>query len=262
MADPGSLNEFLRARMPGPSPLLHGIVEANAGALLRLAPEQIRPEAAPFLRVLKEGPAMSLRRAARFRRCLPLVVQDTISADRQTALPLEQGGERRMEPDAWALDFRLPRHRLALLPGELVLRLARYFGLVRFRAEIAGLIRREDTLALRAEVGEEGHAFALRRTVFLPFPTNPSWSSASPSLAADVSSPLSSRIRRSGFTALGACLADAPDTVFRLARRAAVPEFAEILDAARRNRPTACPWPLLRILLCKEVAPAWAPCFS
>jgi hypothetical protein len=77
---------------------------------------------------------------------------------------------------------------------------------VRFRAEIAGLIRREDTVALRAEVGEEGHAFALRRTVLLPFPTEPSWSSASSSVEADVYSSLPSRIRRSGFTALAPAL--------------------------------------------------------
>jgi hypothetical protein len=265
MAAPESLPEFLGAQMLSPSPLLRIIVEANAGAILRLCSEQIRPEAAPLMQMLREHPAMSLRRAVRFRRCLPLVVQDMAWPDQQ-AWPLEPGSDRRKGSEPWVLDFRQPRHRLALLPEEHVLRLARYFGLVRFRGEITGLIRREDILNLRAEVGEEGHIFALHRTALLSFPTNSYWSSASPSASSlaelETSAPLALRVRRSGFLGLAACLADAPETVFRMARRASVGEFTEILDAARRNRPDSNPWPMLRNLLCKEVIPAWAPCFS
>jgi hypothetical protein len=134
--------------------------------------------------------------------------------------------------------------------------------LVRFRAEIAGLIRREEILALRSEVGQEGHLFALRRTALLSFPTDLSWTSVSPSAWLDTSVPLPLRVRRSGFMAIAACLADAPETVFRLASRAAGPELAEFLLAARRSRPATCPWSLLSILLGKEVATAWSPCFT
>jgi hypothetical protein len=163
----------------------------------------------------------------------------------------------------WALDFRLPRHRLALLPPEIALRLARWCGLALHRTEILNLMKKEDVLALRKEVGEEGHAFVLRRSALLPIPSRCDLDEK----VFPEGALLSLRIRNSGFTAMALCLADAPAVVASMAHRCASPDFAALLDAARARasldtaRDARTHWPLLFTLIRREVAPIWAPCF-
>jgi hypothetical protein len=246
-------HEFLRNLMATGSPLLHAVVQANTTASLYLPLERVHPGALSLLALLREKCAARPNRAGRFSRCLPHLMAQTGNAG----------------SFAWALDFRVARHRIALLPPELALKLARWFGLVRHRAEVLNLVRREEVLALREEVGEEGQRFILRRSALLPDAgrTVPDAGSSAGALP--------QRIRGSGFAAIAACLADAPPPVRDMVRRSAPAGLAEKLkDASGVSADTPGTsdsqiavtaahvyWPLLRTLLLKEVAPLWAPCF-
>lgn len=187
-------------------------------------------------------------------------------ANQSLASPDARAEERQAWGDAnWIFAFSLPRHRLALLPGPLLLKLAAWFGLARFRGEVAKLVRREDVLALREAVGEDGRAFALRRSALLPGLRHDA--PAFLTSEEDASRPLFERIRLAGFAAVAACLVDAaPSIPCRLA--ATMPEefAARLLLAAKADAEASVPdavvvWPLLRTLIFKEIAPEWEPCF-
>jgi hypothetical protein len=251
---------FLRGLLKTKAPLLGLILRANVSAPLHLQADQTRPEALPLLTLLKKKSAARPGVSGRFLRSWPRVLA---CAPEQTE---EHPAEHTEEQVEWALDFREPRHRLALLPPELVLQLARWYGLVRHRTEVLSLVKREDVLALRAEVGAEGQLFVLRRSALLAGAAHTGVNTDARA-GQDQKLPIAERIRHSGFAALAACLADAPPPVLRLARCAAPPELAALLTKAADISPAAgssgdiSPWSLLRLLLCKEVCPRWNPCF-
>jgi hypothetical protein len=203
-----------------------------------LAPEAVRAGALPLLPLLREPQA-----AAR--------LQDRVFL----LLPPESAD------GVWSLDFRVPRHRLILLPPDVLLRLVRWCGLARYRTEAAGLIEAAAVRALRDEVGEEGRHFVLRRSRLLPAPGE----EADGDLAG---LPLAERIRKGGFDLVAACLEDAPQKTRALFRRVLPREFAARFPPEPASSPAARPekaarcWPLTRAVLFKEVAPAWEPCFS
>ncbi|MDR2892619.1 MAG: Yop proteins translocation protein K [Deltaproteobacteria bacterium] len=239
-------------------PLLDAIVSCNRLFPSRIRTDAIVPEYAPLLPLLKKDAVESSRFTKRMHSLFPSVPQGIFGSDNAWSVC-----------NTWALDFRLPRHRLALLPPDILVKLARYFGLVRHRAQIRRLIDRDAVLALREEVGEEGRRFVLRRSILLP--------GARPEVREEADEgtlSLPERIRHSGFSAVASCLADAP---FPLTERLSltVPgDFAAHLAEAGRaqmgsalrdsnaNHDTATEhWALLRTLLFKEIAPEWEPCF-
>lgn len=65
------------------------------------------------------------------------------------------------EDDCW--DFEEPRRRLSLLGPETLARLARYCGAVLSWPRIVAIIGKAQIQELKAGLGEDAHAFALRR---------------------------------------------------------------------------------------------------
>lgn len=221
--------ELLRRR----SPLLDAIVAFNTGLPARIVPSALAPDAAPLERFLRET-----GHAAPFARRLPLLVD---------------GAEA-----VWIADFSEPRHRLALLPPAALEKLALWHGLVAHRPEVTGVIDREGVRALRAELGEEAYAFALRRSSLL------AGAGSAPPPPKD--EPLVRRVIRTGRTAVAACLADAPPLVRTKLAYTLESEFAALLAGPRgTGKPggldPASVWPLLRTLAEKEIVPSWQPCF-
>lgn len=60
-------------------------------------------------------------------------------------------------------DFQEPRRRLALLSPDTLSRLARYLGAALCWPRLAAIIGRQQLQDIKAELGEDVHAFALRR---------------------------------------------------------------------------------------------------
>lgn len=199
----------------------------------------VRPEAAPLLPLFARDARSSSRMAGR----LPLLYADA--------------GTAGLKPRSWwALDFRVARHRLALLDPDTLTRLVLWCGLMRHRGEIARTIDRESVLALRAEVGEEGHMFVLRRSALLP-------GARDLRAAPEGGGPIGERLRAGGCAMIASCLADAPGTVTAAFLRTAPGMFAEPLRSApAAGGDPSRHWPLVRTLLFKEIAPAWEPCFT
>lgn len=234
--------DFLRSLVHDNPPLLAAVIDCNRRFPARIRPDAVPPEKRDLLALVRSDEA----RSSRFLGRLSLLGEPD-KTDEESVWT------------RWALDFRVPRHRLALLPPDTLVRLARWFGLVRYREEIAKLIDRDAVIALRDEVGEEGRRFALRRSALLPASREENGAGRD----AD-SRPLVERIRHSGFSAVAACLSDAP---FPLVPRLGltVPEdFAERLAdrTAAETDEAARHWPLLRTLLFKEIGPEWETCFS
>jgi hypothetical protein len=240
--------EFLLQCIRDRHPVLDALV-----AFYRDYPQYVQPwavsEAASALRPLFVGDAAaSWRMTAR----LPLLWAEAGTSDQASS------GKAARPASWWALDVRTPRHRLALVAPPSLHLLALWCGLAAHRHEIARSINREDVLALRAAVGEEGHRFALRRTAFLPGVRE---------IVQDENqdAPLAERIERSGQALVASCLADAPPALLTALRRLVPQGFAAALDAAVLDKDAAAcerHWPLVRTLLFKEIAPAWVPCFS
>ena len=61
------------------------------------------------------------------------------------------------------LDFHEPRLRIALLSPETLTRLARYIGAALCWPRITSVIGRQQIQEIKASIGEDAHAFALRR---------------------------------------------------------------------------------------------------
>jgi hypothetical protein len=229
---------FLQDLIQSRHPLLGGILAFNRRLVSRLRPDVLSP-AGRILAPLAAGE----RASARLARRLPLLAE----------WPHPYG----------LLDFRVPRHRLALLPEESLVHLARWHGLTRHRTEVATLIDRADVLALRAEVGEAGHIFALRRSSLLPGARE-----TAPTAAGGAeSAPLPERIRRTGFAAIARCLADAAPALRDALALIPPVDFAAHFtaaggEAAAAHAAAPDEWPLLSTLLFKELDPAWARFFS
>ncbi len=237
--------EFLQGLIRSRHPLLGGILAFNRKLVSRLRPDVLSPAGRAIAPLIRDE-----RASNRLLRHLPL---------------LAHGGDGPAPSASWLLDFRVSRHRLALLPDETSLRLALWYGLTRHRAEVAALIRREDVLALRAEVGEEGHLFALRRSSLLPGARE---TAKGAEKEVPRAAPLAERIRHAGFSAIARCLGDAKPALLDALECILPADFAGHVAAVRKSpRATsadaaAADWPLLRTLLFKEIDPAWAPCFS
>ncbi len=230
--------EFLQGLIQNRHPLLSGIVAFNRRIASRLRPDVLSPEGAILSPLLRDEHA-----SARLAQHLALLVPQAEAMD------------------AGNYDFRLARHRLALLPEETLLQLARWYGLMRHRTEVMTLIDRPAVLALRAEVGEAGHHFVLRRSSLLPGARD-----EAEVKVPDAALPLSERVRHSGFAAIAHCLSDAPPSLMRVISWILPQDFAaHMTNAGNHDAPVAdaaAPWPLLRTLLFKEIDPAWAPFFA
>lgn len=239
-------------------------------------PHGVRPEAAPLLPLFARDAGPGSRMAGRAR----LLYTDT-AGPYSGPYSGQDAGPSSGPPTWWALDFRVVRHRLALLDADTLTRLARWCGLLRHKAEIARMIDRESVLALRAEVGEEGHRFVLRRSALLP-------GARDLEAAPEGGGPIGARLRASGYAMIASCLADAPGPTTAMVLRTAPGMFADALRAAvpapaspfpgpgsgpgSDSSPGPVPsqaandpsrhWPLIRTLLFKEIAPAWEPCFT
>lgn len=241
----GDLREFLLERIRDGHPLPGAVVAFNRRFPARLQAGAVVPEAAPLLPLLAED----ARASSRMMRLAPFLSADADAFGDNAALA-------RM-----AVDFRVPRHRLALLEPETLHRLALWCGLTLHRAEVSRLIDRDAVRALREDVGEAGHLFALRRAALYPVARD-----GAPLEKEDARRSLPERVRGSGFAATAACLADAPPPVAAVLLRTLPEEFSAVLRAAVAAAPqpaeAARRWPLLRMLLFKEVAPAWEPCFT
>jgi hypothetical protein len=233
-------SDFFRRLVSERHPLLDAVLAFQRLFPGYLTPEAVRTEALPLLPLLREPAA-----AARM-------------LDRVASLSPPES-----ENDVWSLDFRVPRHRLILLPPDTLLRLARWCGLVRHRTEAARLIEAASVRALRDEVGEEGRHFVLRRSRLLPCPGEETDGNGDPA-----GMPLAERVRHGGFAIVAACLEDAPQKTRALFRRVLPREFAARFPLEPESPPAARPakaarfWPLTRAVLFKEVAPAWEPCFT
>jgi hypothetical protein len=115
-------------------------------------------------------------------------------------------------------------------------------------------------LALRAEVGEAGHIFALRRASLLA-----DGRKTAPQDAPEMKTlPLPERIRHTGFAAIARCLADAGPALLAALALVLPGDFAGHIATQQSVSADAASgeWPLLRTLLCKELDPAWSAFFS
>ena len=233
--------EFLQQLIRSRHPLLGGILAFNRRLVSRLRPDVLSPAG---------------------RTLAPLAAEERASARLARHLPLLVAAQHPPHPH-WLLDFRAPRHRLALLPETSLLHLARWHGLTRHRAQVATLIDRAEVLALRAEVGEAGHFFALRRSSLLPGARE-----AAPQPAPETKkTPLPERIRHTGFAAIARCLAGAGPALLDALALVLHGDFAGHIAAVRTSPPASADaavdeWPLLSTLLFKELDPAWEAFFS
>ena len=230
------LQELIRSRHP----LLGGLLAFHRRLASRLRPEVLSEAGRVLVPLTRDE-----RASARLARHLPLLVRAD-AAPQMRQLP----------------DFRTPRHRLALLPDEILLQLARWHGLTRHRAQVATLIDRAEVLALRAEVGEAGHIFALRRASLLPVARD-----AAPQAGHRTDTlPLPQRIRHTGFAAIARCLADAGPALLAALGLVLPGDFAGHIAAlggeSVSTEAASGEWPLLRTLLFKELDPAWSAFFS
>ncbi len=223
----GASKEFFRNIARHNPGLLEAIVSFNRDVPGRLRRVTGIPDIRAFL---AEG-----EHARHFARALPLLVAGASAA--------------------WTGEFALPRHRLALLPPGPLEKLGLWYGLVVHRQEVTALIDRPGVTALRETIGEEGYAFALRRTALLAGPRM-----APPDLPGTQAPPLAKRIVRAGREALAACLTDAAPLVREKLFLTLDPEFTALWDAPGKPDPEAA-WPLLRTLAVKEIAPQWRTLF-
>jgi hypothetical protein len=71
-------------------------------------------------------------------------------------------------PPCW--DFGPPLRRLALLPSSELARVARFVGAYLHAGAVRSVIARTPLMALRAAIGEDAYAFAVKRAPFLKAP--------------------------------------------------------------------------------------------
>ncbi len=175
-------------------------------------------------------------------------------------------------------DFAEESRRMALLDGAEAARLALVFGTALHAPDFSRLVRRDDVLALRAELGTDLYAYGLQRGRYQLGGVRRHFA---PLREVERTGPgLAGRIREDGARALALCAAAWPDAL-----RARLAWPGELLapsgagnaaDADIAQPPGAADTPMdghgqavwrgvwfgLRKLLLKEVAPQWAPCFD
>lgn len=140
------VQDFLKGLARANHPLLRRIVDFNTRFAARIP-------AASEGRMLPELPRGLLPARTPFaaRRFAPV-------------LPLMFG----QKTTPWALDFRQPSRRIALLPPDLLVRLSCWYGLAAFRREVGELIRRDAVMALLEQDGELRGVLETYRSLLLP----------------------------------------------------------------------------------------------
>lgn len=169
-------------------------------------------------------------------------------------------------------DFAEESRRMALLDAGEAERLALFFGTALHAPDFSRLVRRDDVLALRAELGADLYAYGLQRGRYQLGGVRRHFA---PLREAERTGPgLAGRIREDGARAIGLCAAlwpDAlrarlawPDDLLAPSGSGISPAFgaadAPVDDAGQAAWRGV--WFGLRKLLLKEVAPQWAPCFD
>jgi hypothetical protein len=154
-------------------------------------------------------------------------------------------------------DFGDQPRRLALLDGDSLRRLISVTGLAMNAERIARTIERLPLLAIKADIGEEGYWFALKKAPFmvgrrlsLPLPErqdSESWQDY---------------VLRCGTKALEACLGHEPDAFTRRLQlklpKPLAQDFGKQPKVEMKDEATF----VLQSLLLKEVIPGWAPWFT
>lgn len=149
-------------------------------------------------------------------------------------------------------DFSAPAARLALLDGDTLTGLIRRAGLALVSGRIRRAVRRDAVLAMRAALGEQDYAFAVRRALLL-----------ASDLAADDGEEVDPAIiaqqaEEAGTQALAAVLAGQPPSlVKRLMLK--LPRGFRLDPGKGPPRPALLPL-LLRVI--KETEPRWASLFA
>lgn len=174
-------------------------------------------------------------------------------------------GKELAEPARFVFwDYAEESRRLALLPPKMLLRLAQVFGIAIHAPEIAHIVKKEQLLPLKADLGEELYHYALYRGQYQLGKIRELF------FLLDRQETLCCRAMRHGIASLRACaLAWAPElqtrTFARLAKNAAQDAdlFSAPLPAPLRQEQNASRlWQALKKLLIHEVAPTWAQCFD
>lgn len=169
-------------------------------------------------------------------------------------------------------DFAEESRRMALLDADEAARLALFFGTALHAPDFSRLVRRDDVLALRAELGADLYAYGLQRGRYQLGGVRRHFAPLRE--AERTGQGLAGRIREDGARALALCAVAWPDAL-----RARLTWPADLLapsgpgishdfgaaDAPVDDHGQAAwrgVWFGLRKLLLKEVAPQWAPCFD
>ena len=164
-------------------------------------------------------------------------------------------------------DFQEETRRLALLDRKTLSSLALIYGACVYAQEAARMVRREDTMALRASLGSY-YDYALSRGRFQMQRAREFFA------AFRREDPLPGRMAAAGFTALCHCLASWPEPLARLAAPRLPAELRSSLaepGGGARGEGFWAPdhavtpdffWTDLKKLLLSEVAPQWQACFA
>jgi hypothetical protein len=143
-------------------------------------------------------------------------------------------------------DFEPRRRRLALLDVGMLRQIAVRAGALLHSAAIRRVVMREGVMAVRGLLGEEGHAFALKRAPFLPLPVR----LPEPADPASV-------LERDGLSCLAAWLEREPEPLARRVRLRFPPGTA--IDAPTPGLEGEAGRKVLALTL-REGEPAWRDC--
>jgi hypothetical protein len=170
--------------------------------------------------------------------------------------PQSPGTEARAEEPAFFTDFQEERHRLALLGQEQLQELSMLFGAGVYAQVIAGIIRRDEVLALRAFLGAF-YGYALLRGRFQLGRARGLFKHSGQGL------PLTERIAAAGLEALQICLYDCPETL-RDRARPFFPQFFRgwpgHIEKTAENLNII--WANLKKILLQELTPSCRPFFA
>ena len=172
------------------------------------------------------------------------------------------------QPPLGFWDFAEESRRLALLDPPALGRLCRVTGVALHAPAIAAVLRRDEVLALRAELGKDLYRYALFRGRYELGGVRRFFAMAQEQAAGQGG--LGRLCAWHGVMALRLVAADWPEALVRrfdgmlpALPDPAQPEASEdaaepALDRAERDEL----WRAVKKLLLKEVAPSWAPCFD
>jgi hypothetical protein len=162
-------------------------------------------------------------------------------------------------PDGRWLDFREPRHRLALLDGASLDRLTLLVGAAACHPLLSRFVLGEEVRQLKDRLGPDVYAFALGTAPFLvgPAPEHPGLDRIDP-IPTPVADPAVT-LRLMGRAYVRHCLHDAPEPLWqRLESK--LPPAPGPLPGPFTFAPDRA-WRLVYRVLTREAAPQWAPCF-